>query len=119
MARYIAKNIVAAELADVCEVQLSYAIGRAEPTSVNVDCHGTARIDEVKIEELIQQHFDLTPGGIIATLDLKRPIYYPTSVHGHFGRNPGDGGTGTFTWEQTDMAATLKSSAEQSCGATA
>ena len=119
MARYIAKNIVAAELAEVCEVQLSYAIGRAAPTTVTVDCNGTARIDEVKIAELVRQHFDLTPGGIIATLDLKRPIYHPTAVHGHFGRTPGDGGTGTFTWEQTDKAAALKAAAEQSCGATA
>ena len=119
MARYIAKNIVAAELAEICEVQLSYAIGRAEPTSVNIDCHGTARIDEVKIVDLVMQHFDLTPAGIIATLDLKRPIYHATAVHGHFGRTPGEGGPGTFTWERTDKAAALKSVAEQSCGATA
>ena len=116
MARYIAKNIVAAELAEICEVQLSYAIGRAEPTSVNIDCMGTAHIDEVKIADLVRQHFDLTPAGIIATLDLKRPIYHPTAVHGHFGRTPGEGGTRTFTWEQTDKSAALKAAAEQSCG---
>ncbi len=119
MARYIAKNIVAAELADICEVQLSYAIGRSEPTSVNVDCAGTARIDEVKIAELIKTHFDLTPGGIIRTLDLRRPIYHVTAVHGHFGRTPGEGGDGTFSWEKTDKADELRATAEQSCGATA
>ena len=119
MARYIAKNIVAAELADICEVQLSYAIGRAEPTSINVDCAGTARIDEVRIVELITKHFDLTPGGIIDTLDLRRPIYHVTAVHGHFGRTPGEGGDGTFSWEKTDKADELRAAAEQSCGATA
>jgi len=119
MARYIAKNIVAAELADVCEVQLSYAIGRSEPTSVNVDCHGTARIDEVKLAELIKQHFDLTPAGIVSTLNLKQPIYHVTACHGHFGRTPGEGGEGTFSWERTDKAAELRTAAEQSCGATA
>ena len=119
MARYIAKNIVAAELADICEVQLSYAIGRAEPTSINVDCAGTARIDEVRIVELITKHFDLTPGGIIRTLDLRRPIYHVTAVHGHFGRTPGEGGDGTFSWEKTDKAHELRAAAEQSCGATA
>ena len=119
MARYIAKNIVAAELADICEVQLSYAIGRSEPTSINVDCAGTARIDEVKIAELIKAHFDLTPGGIIRTLDLRRPIYHVTSYHGHFGRTPGEAGDNTFTWDRTDKADELRAAAEQSCGATA
>ncbi len=119
MARYIAKNIVAAELADICEVQLSYAIGRAEPTSVNVDCHGTGRIDEVKLAEIISQYFDLTPRGIVDTLNLRRPIYHVTAFHGHFGRTPGEGGDGTFSWERTDKAAELRSAAEQSCGATA
>ena len=119
MARYIAKNVVAAELADICEVQLSYAIGRAEPTSVNVDCHGTARIDEGKLAELIRQHFDLTPAGIVNTLNLRRPIYHVTACHGHFGRTPGEGGEGTFSWERTDKAPELRTAAEQSCGATA
>ncbi len=119
MARYIAKNIVAAELADICEVQLSYAIGRAEPTSVNVDCHGTGRIDEVKLAELVSRHFDLTPRGIVDALNLKRPIYHVTACHGHFGRTPGEGGDGTFSWERTEKAAELRSAAEQSCGATA
>ena len=119
MARYIAKNIVAAELADICEVQLSYAIGRAQPTSVNVDCHGTARIDETKLADLIKQHFDLTPAGIVETLNLKRPIYHVTACHGHFGRTPDEGGEGTFSWERTDKVADLRTAAEQSCGATA
>ncbi len=119
MARYIAKNIVAAELADICEVQLSYAIGRAEPTSVNVDCHGTGRIDEVKLAELVSRHFDLTPRGIVDTLNLRRPIYHVTACHGHFGRTPDEGGEGTFSWERTEKAAELRSAAEQSCGATA
>ncbi len=119
MARYIAKNIVAAELAEICEVQLSYAIGRAEPTSVHVDCHGTARVDEDKLEQLARRHFDLTPRGIIETLGLRRPIYRHSAYHGHFGRTPGDGGEGSFSWEKTDKAAELRSAAEQHVGATA
>jgi S-adenosylmethionine synthetase len=119
MARYIAKNIVAAELADICEVQLSYAIGVAEPTSVHVDCHGTARADEEKISALVRQHFDLTPAGIIESLDLCRPIYRPTACHGHFGRTPGEAGEGTFSWEKTDKAAVLRAALEQCAGATA
>ena len=111
MARYIAKNVVAAELADVCELQLSYAIGVAEPTSVHVDCQGTAKIDEEKISDLIREHFELTPHGIIATLDLLNPIYRPTSYHGHFGRTPDEAGPGTFSWEKTDKAAALKAAA--------
>ena len=111
MARYIAKNIVAAELADVCEVQLSYAIGVPEPTSVHVDCEGTARIDEGTIAGLIREHFDLTPAGIIGTLDLKRPIYRTTAAHGHFGRSPDEGGPGTFSWERTDKADALRAAA--------
>ena len=109
MARYIAKNIVAAELADICEVQLSYAIGVAEPTSVYVDCHDTARVDEGKLSTLVRQHFDLTPAGIIASLDLCRPIYLPTASHGHFGRTPGEAGEGTFSWEKTDLVDALRS----------
>ena len=119
MARYIAKNIVAADLADVCEVQISYAIGRADPTSVHIDCQGTARIDEEKIADLVTAHFDLTPAGIIKALDLRRPIYRVTAYHGHFGRQPGEGGDGSFSWEKTDKAAELRAAAEQCAGATA
>jgi S-adenosylmethionine synthetase len=108
MARYIAKNVVAAELADVCEVQLSYAIGVAEPTSVHVDCQGTANVPESTIAEAIEKTFSLTPAGIIETLDLLRPIYSPTAAHGHFGRGPNEAGTGSFTWERTDMAEALR-----------
>lgn len=111
MARYIAKNVVAAGLADVCEVQLSYAIGVAEPTSICVDCQGTARVDEDRIADLIREHFSLTPRGIIQSLNLLRPIYRPTAAHGHFGRAPGEGGEGTFTWEKTDKADALRAAA--------
>ncbi len=119
MARYIAKNIVAADLADVCEVQLSYAIGVAEPTSVQIECHGTARIDEEKIAELVKSHFDLTPAGIIESLNLRRPIYQATACHGHFGREPDEGSKGTFTWERTDKADSLRAAAEHCACATA
>ncbi|MCA9286800.1 MAG: methionine adenosyltransferase [Phycisphaerales bacterium] len=111
MARYIAKNVVAADLADVCEVQVSYAIGVAEPVSVHVDCQGTAKVDENTIVTLIREHFDLTPKGIIATLGLLNPIYSPTAAHGHFGRTPDESCEGSFTWERTDKAATLRSAA--------
>ncbi len=105
MARYIAKNVVAAGLADVCEVQLSYAIGVSEPTSVSVDCQGTAKADEEKISNAIRATFSLTPRGIIESLGLRKPIYRPTARHGHFGRPPqGD----FFTWERTDKADALK-----------
>jgi S-adenosylmethionine synthetase len=107
MARYIAKNIVAARLAEVCEVQLSYAIGVAEPTSVLVDTQGTGTVSDAWLAEQVRRHFDLTPAGIIRSLDLLRPIYSPTAIHGHFGRTPGEGGKGTFTWERTDKAAAL------------
>lgn len=116
MARYIAKNIVAADLADVCEVQLSYAIGVAAPTSVHIDCQGTARIDEDKLADLVRTHFRLTPRGIIESLDLLRPIYSVTAAHGHFGRAPGEGGPGTFSWEKTDKAAALRAAAEKLVG---
>ncbi|MHC4947706.1 MAG: methionine adenosyltransferase [Planctomycetota bacterium] len=119
MARYIAKNVVAAGLADVCEVQLSYAIGVAEPTSVHVDCQGTAKVDEDLIARLIREHFKLTPRGIIASLDLRRPIYAPTAVHGHFGRTPDEGGAGTFSWERTDRADALRAAAASTATATA
>ncbi len=105
-ARYVAKNIVAAGLAKRCEVQVSYAIGVAQPTSVNVDTFGTNTIPEEKIEELVRKHFDLRPKGIIAMLKLKRPIYRKTAAYGHFGRNDPD-----FTWEATDKAVGLKKEA--------
>ena len=103
-ARYIAKNIVAAGLASKCELQVSYAIGVAEPTSVAVDTFGTAVIDEEKIEALIRRHFDLRPKGLIAMLDLLRPIYQATAAYGHFGRNE-------FPWEQTNKAEELRQDA--------
>ncbi len=106
-ARYVAKNIVAAGLADKCEVQLSYAIGVAEPTSVNVDCFGTNKVPEEKIVELVLRHFKLTPKGIITSLALRRPIYKKTAAYGHFGREDTD-----FTWEYTDKAETLRREAE-------
>ncbi len=102
-ARYVAKNIVKAGLADKCEVQLSYAIGIAEPTSINVHTFGTHRIDEDKISGLVRKHFDLTPSGIIGHLRLKRPIYQKTAAYGHFGRDDPD-----FTWELTDKADELR-----------
>ncbi|MCB9839225.1 MAG: methionine adenosyltransferase [Phycisphaeraceae bacterium] len=105
MARYIAKNVVAAGLADKCEVQLSYAIGVAEPTSVLVDCFGTNTVDEAKINAAIRDHFQLTPRGIIDSLGLRNPIYTPTATHGHFGRKPANG---CFNWEKTDKADALK-----------
>ena len=102
-ARYVAKNIVAAGLAEKCEVQLSYAIGIAQPTSVNVDTFGTSKIPEPQIIELVKKHFKLTPKWIIEHLNLRRPIYRKTSAYGHFGREDPD-----FTWEKTDMAETLR-----------
>ena len=106
MARYIAKNVVAAGLADRCEVQLAYAIGVAEPVSVLVDTFGTAKIDESKIADLVRANFKLTPKGIIESLNLRRPIYRKTAAYGHFGRSDKD-----FTWEATDKAAKLASEA--------
>ena len=102
--RYVAKNIVAAGLADVCEVQIAYCIGVAQPVSVLVDTFGTSKIPEDKIVELVRKHFDFRPAKIIEKLDLRKPIYLKTAVHGHFGR---DG----FSWEETDMADTLKEEA--------
>ncbi|MCH2151827.1 MAG: methionine adenosyltransferase [Phycisphaerales bacterium] len=113
MARYIAKNIVAAELAEVCEVQLSYAIGVAEPTSINVDCQGTAIVDETVLAEAIGNVFNLTPKGIMDSLELRRPIYLPTAAHGHFGRKADEQGEGTFTWEKIDRVADLKAAVDQ------
>lgn len=105
-ARYVAKNIVAAGLADKCEVQLAYAIGVARPVSVRVDTFGTGKISEDKLVELVQKHFDLRPAGIIRQLDLRRPIYRQTAAYGHFGRTDVD-----LPWERTDKAEALKADA--------
>jgi S-adenosylmethionine synthetase len=102
-ARYIAKNLVAAGIADKLEVQLAYAIGVAEPVSIMLDSFGTAKIDEDKIKELIRAHFPLKPKAMIGALDLLRPIYRRTAVFGHFGRNEPE-----FTWERTDKADALR-----------
>ncbi len=106
MARYIAKNIVAAGIASRCEIQLAYAIGVPEPVSVFVDTFGTGKIADSEISKLIVKNFDMTPNGIITKLDLRKPIYKKTAAYGHFGRNE-EG----FTWEKTDMADTLKKAA--------
>ncbi|MFN3235516.1 MAG: methionine adenosyltransferase [Pseudomonadales bacterium] len=100
--RYVAKNVVAAGLADRCEIQVSYAIGVAEPTSISIDTFGTGKIADDKIEALVREHFDLRPKGLIAMLDLKRPIYRDTAAYGHFGREEPN-----FTWEKTDKAEAL------------
>ena len=105
-ARWVAKNVVAAGLADRCEVQVAYAIGVAHPLSVNVETFGTGKIDDSRIAELINQHFDLRPGAIIRDLDLRRPIYRQISNYGHFGRDDLD-----LTWERTDKAALLRDAA--------
>jgi S-adenosylmethionine synthetase len=102
-ARYVAKNVVAAELADRCEVQVAYAIGVAHPLSLMVETYGTERIPKTKIGELIEKHFDLRPGAIIRDLDLRRPIFRKTAAYGHFGREDRD-----FTWEKTDKAEVLR-----------
>lgn len=118
MARYIAKNVVAAGLADECEIQLSYAIGVAEPTSVFVDTFGTSSIDESKISDAIRKVFPLTPKGIIETLELRSPIYRKTARHGHFGRQPAQAdGLSFFGWEKTDKADALKAAIDSSCTA--
>jgi S-adenosylmethionine synthetase len=106
MARYVAKNIVAAGLADRCMVQLAYAIGVAEPVSVLIDTFDTGQTDDEKLSELVRAHFKLTPRGIIETLDLRRPIYKKTAAFGHFGRNEPE-----FTWERTDKANALRADA--------
>ena len=103
MCRYVAKNIVAAGLADRCEVQVAYAIGVAEPVSLMVNTFGTNKISEEKIEELVNNNFDMKPAGIVSQLDLKRPIYKKTAAYGHFGRNEPE-----FNWEKTDKAQKLK-----------
>jgi S-adenosylmethionine synthetase len=102
--RYVAKNIVAAGIADRCEIQVSYAIGVAEPTSISVNTFGTGKLDDEAIIALIREHFDLRPRGLVSMLDLKRPIYRATAAYGHFGRNEA-----SFTWERTDRADALAS----------
>ena len=104
--RYVAKNIVAAGLAERCEIQVSYAIGVAEPTSIRVDTFGTGVIDEARLTQLVREHFDLRPRGLVAMLDLLRPIYQDTAAYGHFGREEKQ-----FTWERTDKADILRSAA--------
>ena len=106
MARYAAKNLVAAGIAERCELQLSYAIGVAEPTSISIETFGTAKISDEKIVELVRNHFELRPKGLIDMLDLLRPIYQQTAAYGHFGREEDD-----FTWERTDKAEALKNDA--------
>ena len=106
MARYIAKNIVAAGLADCCEVQVSYAIGVAKPISVLVNTEGTAKISEKKLSRIVRDLFPLTPKGMIEHLNLRRPIFAQTAYGGHFGRKGA-----TFTWEKTDMVAKLRKAA--------
>jgi S-adenosylmethionine synthetase len=103
MARYIAKNVVAAGLAEECTVQLAYAIGVAEPVGVYFDTHGTGKVDEARIEAAVRKHFQLTPKGIIQSLKLRRPVYRQTAAYGHFGRAEAD-----FTWEKTDKADALR-----------
>ena len=104
--RYVAKNIVAAGLAERCEIQVSYAIGVAEPTSISVDTFGTGKLDDARIIELVREHFDLRPKGLIAMLDLLRPIYTATAAYGHFGREDE-----SFPWERTDKADALRDAA--------
>jgi S-adenosylmethionine synthetase len=101
--RYVAKNIVAAGLAERCEIQVSYAIGVAEPTSISINTFGTGKLPDDRIAELVREHFDLRPRGLVEMLDLKRPIYRKTAAYGHFGREDAD-----FTWEATDKAEALK-----------
>ncbi|MFT3745211.1 MAG: methionine adenosyltransferase [Pyrinomonadaceae bacterium] len=112
MARYIAKNVVAAGLADKCTVQLAYAIGVAEPVSVLIDTHGTGTIDDERISDIVRENFTLTPKAIIETLDLRRPIYKATARYGHFGRKNDE-----FSWEVTDKAEALRTAAEEHKGA--
>jgi S-adenosylmethionine synthetase len=105
-ARYLAKNVVAAELADRCTIQLSYAIGVAEPLSVYVDLHGTGKVDEAKLEAVLRETMDLTPSGIRRHLDLNKPVYARTAAYGHFGREPD--AEGGFSWEKTNLVDALK-----------
>jgi S-adenosylmethionine synthetase len=112
-ARYVAKNIVAAELADRCEVNVAYAIGVARPVSVTVRTFGTERLPVARIEELVQEYFDLRPAAILRDLDLRRPIYTKTAAYGHFGRDDHD-----FTWERVDKAEALREAAGLAAAAT-
>jgi S-adenosylmethionine synthetase len=105
-ARYLAKNVVAAKLADRCSIQLSYAIGVAKPLSIYVDLYGTGKVDEAKLEKALSEVMDLTPGGIRRHLDLNKPIYAKSAAYGHFGRKPGR--DGSFSWERTDLVDALK-----------
>lgn len=106
MGRYVAKNIVAAGLAERCEIQISYAIGVAEPTSINIETFGTGRVAESRLVEIVREHFDLRPKGLIQELDLLRPIFRKTAAYGHFGRTEPE-----FTWERTDRAEVLRDAA--------
>ncbi|MBM4206723.1 MAG: methionine adenosyltransferase [Gammaproteobacteria bacterium] len=106
MARYVAKNIVAAGLAERCEIQVSYAIGVAEPTSISVETFGTGKLAEERLVQIVREHFDLRPKGLIAMLDLLKPIYQPTAAYGHFGRTEA-----SFSWEKTDKVEALKDAA--------
>ncbi len=106
MCRYVAKNIVAAGLAERCEIQVSYAIGVAEPTSISIDTFGTGKLDEQRLVEIVREHFDLRPKGLIAMLDLLKPIYTQTAAYGHFGRTED-----SFSWEKTDKVEVLKDAA--------
>jgi S-adenosylmethionine synthetase len=101
--RYVAKNIVAAGLADKCEIQLSYAIGVAEPTSISIETFGTGKVSETLLVKLVRDNFELRPFGLLKMLDLERPIYQATAAYGHFGREE-------FPWEKTDIAERLKAS---------
>jgi S-adenosylmethionine synthetase len=106
MARYVAKNIVAAGIATECEVQIAYAIGVPEPVSIHVDDFGSSQLEHDDLVRIIRKHFDMTPKGIIKTLNLRRPIYRKTAAYGHFGRTEPE-----FTWEKTDKAARLRKDA--------
>ena len=106
MARYVAKNIVAAGLAERCEIQVSYAIGVAEPTSITVETFGTSKLSEDRLVQIIRDNFDLRPKGLIKMLDLLRPIYQATAAYGHFGRTED-----AFSWEKTDKVDALKDAA--------
>ena len=106
MVRHVAKNVVAAGLAERCQVQVAYAIGVADPVSVMVETFGTGKVPNAKLQEMIRRHFDLTPAGIIKYLNLRRPIYKKTAAYGHFGRSEPE-----FTWERTDRADALREAA--------
>jgi S-adenosylmethionine synthetase len=113
-ARHVAKNVVAAGLANRCELQVAYAIGVAHPVSVEIECFGTETIPVGSIEDLVREHFDLRPAAIIRDLDLRRPIYAKTAAYGHFGRDDHD-----FTWERTDKADALREAAGVAAATTA